>query len=311
MFMKKSNDNAGTKAAEGADDTVFDVGIEDFEMKVMGGSMETLVLVDFWAPWCGPCKQLMPVLEQEVRAAGGKVRLAKVNIDDNPELAQALRVQSVPTVYAFFQGQPVNAFTGMRPQSEIKTFIDQLVRAVAQAQPDAINVPEALQQAGQALAGGDLAQAQGLYMRVLAQEETNVQAYAGLVRVLIAAGQLEQARGMVEHAPDAIAADPGMAAARTAVALAEAAPKGDQAELQARIELNGDDHAARFDLAMMLFASGKKDLAIDELVEIIRRDRAWEDEKARKQLLQFFEALGPSAPETMTGRRKLSAVLFS
>ena len=310
MFMNKSNDNGG-KANAGADDVVFDVDVNDFEMKVMGASMDTPVLVDFWAPWCGPCKQLMPVLEQEVRAAGGKVKLAKVNIDENPELAQALRVQSVPTVYAFMQGQPVNAFAGVRPQSEIKTFIEQLIRASAQMMPDAVNVPETLQQAGQALAAGDLGMAQGLYMQILAQEETNVQAYTGIIRVLIAAGDLEKARMMLDHAPEDITNDPGLDAARTAIELAEAAPLGDLSDIQARVELNGDDHGARFDLAMALFAHGKKDLAIEALVEIIRRDREWEEEKARKQLLQFFEALGPSAPETIAGRRKLSAVLFS
>lgn len=292
---------------------IFDVGTEDFEDKVMRMSMRVPVLVDFWAPWCGPCKQLGPVLEAAVQAANGQVLMAKVNIDENPELAQALRIQSVPTVYAFFGGQPVNAFAGLRPPAEIKAFIEQLVRAAKQNQPDALDIPQVLAQAAQALAAGDAQTAQALYMAILEQDEANVQAFTGMVRTLIAAGVPDQARMMVEQAPDNIAKDPQFSAARTALELAENAPAGSLSALQAASDADPANHQARFDLAGALFAAGRKEEAIDALIDIMRRPggRAWEEEKARKELLKFFDALGPSDPDTLAGRRKLSSVLFS
>lgn len=310
LFLDPTNATATAGAA--ASDVIKDSDTQRFAVDVLDASMQQPVIVDFWAPWCGPCKQLMPVLEAAVQAAGGQVLLAKVNIDENPELAQALRVQSVPTVYAFFGGQPVNAFAGMRPPSEIKAFIDQLVRMARQGQPDALDIPQVLAQAAQALAAGDAGTAQGLYMAILEQDEGNVQAYTGLVRTLIAAGARDDARHMIENAPEAIAKDAQFAAARTALALAESAPAGSLAALQAASDADPASHQARFDLAGALFAAGRKGEAIDALIEILRRGgREWEDEKARKELLKFFDALGPSDPETLAGRRKLSAVLFS
>jgi len=292
--------------------TIFDVSTPEFEAKVVAASMEKPVLVDFWAPWCGPCKQLGPVLEQAVNDAGGKVLLAKINIDDNQELAQALRIQSVPTVYAFFQGQPVTAFAGAQPASQIKSLIDQLVKLSQQAKPGALDIPQALSQAAALLAANQPAEAQGLYAAVLEQDESNAPAYAGIVRTLLAADEIEAARGMIDHAPDAMKSDPAVAAARAAVELAEKRPDDKAlAEFRRRLETNPDDHAARHDLAVALFAGGQKEAAIDALLEIIRRNRAWEDEKARLQLLQFFEALGPADPLTLSGRRKLSSILFS
>lgn len=304
------------KVATPASGDIFDVSTETFENDVLKASMETPILVDFWAPWCGPCKQLGPILESAVAATGGKVRMAKVNIDENQELAQALRVQSIPTVFAFFQGQPVTAFAGARPASEVKTLIDQLVKLSTQSKPDAINVAEVLPQAAKALADGEIMAAQSMYAQVLAQEESNVQAYAGLVRTFIAAGDLEQARYMINDAPEDISSKPEFDAARTAVELAENAPKkGEIDKMAAAVEKKPDDHDSRFNYAMALFSAGSKGAAIDQLLEIMRRDRAnekkWQDDKARLQLIRFFEAMGPSDPETMAGRRKLSSLLFS
>ncbi len=310
MLFGKKEDRTIPPAAN--DDIVFDAGTQDFEDRVMRASMDLPVLVDFWAPWCGPCKQLTPVIEEAVRAAGGKVKLAKVNIDEHPELAQALRIQSVPMVFGFIQGQPVNAFVGVKSKTEISSFIDQLVKMAKSAQPDAIDVPKALAEAAAALANGDLNIAQGVYVQILTQDELNVQAYTGLIRTFIAGGQLEHAQEMIGEAPPEIAKDPAFEAARTALDLAANAPSGGElAKLTEKLKQNPADHQTRFDLAEGLFASGNKEQAIDELIEIIRRNRAWEDEKARKQLLKFFDALGPADPLTAAGRRKLSTVLFS
>jgi putative thioredoxin len=240
------------------------------------------------------------------------VKLAKINIDENPELAQALRVQSVPTVYAFFGGRPVSAFQGVRPQSEIQSLIDQLVKMAQQAQPDALDIPAVLATAAQALAANDLDTAHDLYAAIMAQDETNAQAYAGLVRTFISAGETGQAQQLVEHAPPQITASPHFASAKTALEIAQTASAGaDTSALEGAVRKNPADHQARFDLAMALFSAGKKEEAMDALIEIIRRNRSWEEDKARQQLLKFFDALGPTDPLTVAGRRKLSSVLFS
>lgn len=295
---------------------IFDVGTEQFEDAVLKASMETPILVDFWAPWCGPCKQLAPVLEAAITEAKGKVRLAKINLDENPQLAQALRVQSVPTVFAFFQGQPVTAFAGVRPASEIKALIDQLSKMGAQAKPDAINIPETLAAAAKALAEGEGTVAQGLYVQVLGQEENNPAAFAGLIRCFIADGDLEQAQYVIDDAPEDVKKDAGFAAAQTALELTKSAPgAGDLEKLEIASTQNPDNHQARFDLAIALFAAGQKMRAVDALIEIIRRDRPnetkWEDDKAKTQLFKFFDAMGPTDPDTAAGRRKLSTLLFS
>lgn len=295
------------------DGPVFDVsGTRAFEEQVLRVSMEKPVLVDFWAPWCGPCKQLMPVLEAEVQAANGDVLLAKVNIDDNPDIAQALRIQSVPTVMAFFQGQPVTGFAGARPASEIRNLIAQLVKLARSAMPDAIDIPSALKSAAELLST-DPAGAQALYMQVLSQDQTNIDAYNGLVRVMIEADALDQAEDLVSNAPELIAKNPGFAASRTALDLAKGAKAlaGKLGPLQKAAAADPGDHQARFDLAAAQFAAGQKAEAIDNLLEIIRRDRSWKDDAARLELLRYFEAMGFADPLSVEGRKKLSRVLFS
>ena len=296
----------------GSDPIIFDADMHDFEAKVMHGSMDTPILADFWAPWCGPCKQLTPILEQAVQEAGGAVRLAKINIDQNQELAQALRIQSVPTVFAFYKGQPVTAFAGVKAAGEIKKLIDELVKMAGGAKPQAVSVETLLQAATQAQADGDIGTAQQYYMQVLAQDEQNVAAYTGLVRTLIDAGAQDEAQAMIDDAPDEIAAAPLFASVRESLALAKNAPSNAEiAGLAARVESHPDDLQAHYDLAMGLFAAGEREGAIDALVEIIRRDRTWEEDKARLQLLKFFDIIGTGDPLTAAGRRKLSAVLFS
>lgn len=292
---------------------IFDVTSADFEARVLMASMKKPVLVDFWAPWCGPCKQLMPTLEAEVNVAGGEVLLAKVNIDDNPDLAQALRIQSVPTVMAFFQGQPVTGFTGARPASDIKNLIAQLVKLARSSMPDAIDIPAVLAQAAQAMAQGQEAAAQELYIQVLQQDPGNADAYVGIVRTLIAVGALDQAEAYLAQAPELIAKHPSFAAVKTALEIAKGAGEA-AAKLQPllkKLETDPADHQARFDLAKAQFAAGQKAEAVENFLWIIKADRGWNDEAARHELLRCFEAMGFADPLSVEGRKKLSRILFS
>ena len=300
------------KPAAAADDVIYDVTTADFETSVLKASMERPVIIDFWAPWCGPCKQLGPLLEGAVNAQGGKVALAKIDIDKNPELAQAFRVQSIPMVVAMYQGQPVTAFAGARPKAEIDQLIAQLVQVANQNKPDAIDIPAALKDAATLLAANDFMGAQNLYVAVLQQDEENAGAYTGLVRVLIAAGELDQAQAMLDDAPEKITKDLLFAATKTALELARSAPAPDElAALKAKVQSAPEDFEARFAYAEAACAAGAKDEAADALLEIIRRDRTWQDDKARKELLRYFEAWGFSDPASVAGRRKLSTLLFS
>ncbi|WP_414472679.1 thioredoxin [Microvirga sp. M2] len=290
-----------------SDDLVKDTTTADFRQDVLAESMNRPVLVDFWAPWCGPCKQLTPVLEKVVRAAGGKVKLVKMNIDDHPQIAGQLGVQSIPAVFAFQRGQPVDGFMGALPESQLKAFIERLVGPLG---PGATE--EILSEADQLAAAGDMAGAAELYAAVLAQEPDNTAALAALVKLHVDVGDLEGAKRFLAMAPAAKANDPAIAGARAAVELAEQAGSlGDAADLQRRVEADPLDHQARFDLAIALNARGKREEAVNHLLEIVRRDRNWNDDGARKQLVQFFEAWGPMDEMTIAGRRKLSSLLFA
>jgi len=302
---------AQTMPAAGAREIIFDVNTPDFEERVMLASMHTPVIVDFWAPWCGPCKQLMPALEKVVRETGGKVLLAKVNIDNNQELAGMLRIQAVPTVYAFFQGQPVDGFQSVQPESKLKAFIEKLVTLARSAQPDALDIPEALKGAATALAENDLATAQAIYAQILQQDAQNAAAFVGMVRVFIAADQIDHAQNMIDNAPEEIAKSSVFAEAKNALDIARRGPSTPIDALKAKIVADPNDHAARIDLAYALFAAGQKEDATNALLDSIALDREWNDQAARTELLTLFSAMGQADPVTIAARRKLSSILFS
>jgi len=287
---------------------VKDVTTASFKTDVLNVSLRQPVLVDFWAPWCGPCKQLAPVLEKAVADSKGKVTLVKMNIDDHPQVAGQLGIQSIPAVIAFDKGQPVDGFMGALPESQVRGFIERLVGPLA-ADADAILV-----QAEAAVEAGDAPGAAELYAQVLAEDETNVKALGGLAKLHVEAGDLDQAKAVLSMAPRPAPGkdpDPAIAAVIAAIQLAEqAASVGDLGGLLKRIAEDPDDHQARFDLALALNAKGDRQGAADRLLEIVKRDRKWNEDAARKQLLQFFEAWGLMDPSTISARRKLSAIWF-
>jgi putative thioredoxin len=298
--------DAGAADGSGGGDLIKDSDTENFAADVIDMSAKVPVIVDFWAPWCGPCKTLGPSLEKVVRHAAGLVRLVKINIDENQQLATQLRVQSIPTVYAFKDGRPVDAFQGAVPESEVKRFVDRLTDG---AKPP---LDEAIDQAGAALAAGDVEAALGVYSQVLEQEPENAAAAAGIIRCAIALGDAAQARQMIDGMPDAVRATPEVAAAIAALDLAEEGETpADVTALQARLAADENDHQARFDLAVALYGGDDPDAAIEQLLELVRRDREWNEEAARLQLVKIFDALGPTHPSTVAGRRGLSTILFS
>jgi putative thioredoxin len=288
---------------------VKDVTTANFMAEVVDGSFDAPVIVDFWAPWCGPCKQLGPILEKTVRAANGAVRLVKLNIDENPEIAQQMRIQSIPAVYAFKDGRPVDGFVGALPESQVKQFVQRLGGGKGGPSP----VEEALAMAKEALQGGDHASAGALYSQILQREPTHVEALAGLARATIARGELAKAKQLLDRVPKESAGHAEIAAARSALDLAQQAEKAmaSAGKLRARLGRNADDHEARFELATALFGSGDREAAIDELLTLYRRDREWNEQGARKQLVKFFEVMGPADPLTLSGRRRLSSLMFS
>ena len=285
-----------------------DTTTQSFAADVIEASHQTPVIVDFWAPWCGPCKQLAPVLERAVRDADGKVALVKVNIDENPEIAQQLRIQSIPAVFAFDKGQPVDGFIGAQPESQIKRLVERLAGPIGPSP-----LEQALEQAKEALESGDHASAGNIYGQILRQVPGETAAIAGLVRCLVAAGDLEEARELVDGLDDETLKDADVEGAISALTLAEQAGEadGDTAALQERLAQDPNDHQARLDLAMAHHGAGRNEQAIDELIEAIRRDREWNEQAARQQLLKLFEAIGHADPLTVAGRRRLSSILFS
>ncbi len=299
----------GAAATAGAPaDVIKDGSQTTFAKDVIEASMQVPVIVDFWAPWCGPCKQLGPALEKAVRAAGGRVKLVKIDVDQNQALAGQLRIQSIPTVYAFYQGQPVDGFQGALPESEIKAFVDRLSGSGGGGDV----IAEALEQAEAARSGGDLATASALYGQILQHDNANEAATAGLIRCHLDSGNLDEARKLYDGLPTNLKSSAAVGSVKAAIDLAEqGAQAGDVSELMGRIAHNPNDHQARFDLAMALHAAGQREAAADELLEIVRRDRGWNDEAARKQLVTFFEAWGPQDEVTQSARRRLSSVLFS
>ncbi|KQO69957.1 thioredoxin [Methylobacterium sp. Leaf88] len=284
-----------------------DVTTASFRQDVIAESMQQPVLVDFWAPWCGPCKQLAPVLEKVVAGSAGKVKLVKMNIDEHPSIAGQLGIQSIPAVIAFDKGQPVDGFMGAVPEAQIKDFI---TRLAGPAGPTPIE--EALSEAEALLGVGDVAQAAQLYAAVLAEEPANVDAIAALAKIQLDAGDIENAKELVAMAPPETASHAGLASVRAAIELAEqAAALGDLGTFQARIEADPNDFQARFDLALGLNGRNLRDEAVDQLIEIERRDRTWNEGAARKQLLTFFEAWGLMDKASIRGRRRLSSLVFA
>jgi putative thioredoxin len=298
--------NQKAEAPAGADDLVADTTTQGFVKDVIEESRRRPVLVDFWAPWCGPCKTLGPTIEKVVRAAKGKLKLVKMNIDEHPAIPGQLGIQSIPAVFAFVNGQPVDGFVGALPESQIKAFVDRLIGPVG---GDTIDLAKA---AEEALKSGAAAKAAETFAQILAAEPENVQALAGLARCHIAAGNLEPARATLALVPKEKANEAAVSAARAALDRAEQARSvGDVAPLEAKVAANPLDHQARFDLALALNAGGKRGAALDHLIEIVKRDRKWNDDGARKQLLQFFEAWGVNDEASIEGRRRLSSLLYS
>lgn len=289
------------------DAAVKDATDQTFMVDVIEGSRETPVIVDFWAPWCGPCKTLGPMLEEAVKATRGAVKMVKVNVDENQMVAAQLRVQSIPAVYAFFQGQPVDGFMGAVAGSEVKQFVQRLVDLSGGG-----GLEQALEAADQMLEAGQFLEAQETYAAIAQEAPEMGRAHAGLVRVALAREDLAAARGLLDAIPAALAEDAAVVAARAAVELAEqSAGAGEAGELRARLERAPDDHQARYDLALALLGAGDNAGAVDELLELFRRDREWDDGAAKAQLMKLFDTLGPKDSLTKSGRRRLSSMIFA
>jgi putative thioredoxin len=290
-----------------ADTSVKDTTTQAFVKDVIEESKRQPVLVDFWAPWCGPCKQLTPILEKSVKAAKGKVKLVKMNIDDHPAIPGQMGIQSIPAVIAFVNGQPADGFMGALPESQVIAFLERLTK-------DRIGgeAKDLLKEADAALAEGDAAGAAELYGQLLAEDAANVPALAGLVRCHVETGALEQAKQTLAMIPEAKHNDAAVAAARAALELAEQAKTlGPVTELEQKVAADPLDHQARFDLALALNGKGQRLDALEHLISIVKRDRKWNDDGARKQLVQFFDAWGPTDEATIEGRKRLSSILFA
>ena len=291
-------------------DLIKETTTQAFMKDVIEESKRQPVLIDFWAPWCGPCKQLTPTLEKAVLAAKGKVKLVKMNIDDHPAIPGQMGIQSIPAVIAFVNGQPADGFMGAVPESQVNAFIDKLTQGVTA--PGEPNVAEILQEAEAAIAAGDPATAASIYAEILGFDSANIPAIAGLARCYATTGALDQAKQTLALVPESKRNDAAVKTVQTMIDLAEQASSlGPVAELEQKVAANPLDHQARFDLATALNAAGKRSEATNHLLEIIKRDRKWNDDGARKQLVQFFEAWGGADDATVEGRKRLSTILFS
>jgi putative thioredoxin len=295
---------AQTAAADGL---IKDTTTQTFVKDVIEESKRQPVLIDFWAPWCGPCKQLTPVLEKAVRAAKGKVKLVKMNIDEHPAIPGQMGIQSIPAVIAFVNGQPADGFMGALPESQVMAFLERLTK-------DRIGgeAKDLLKTADTALAEGDPAGAAELYAQLLEEDNTNVAALAGLARCYVETGAIEQAKQTLALVPDSKRNEAPVFAAKAALDLSEQAQSlGPVADLEQKVAANPLDHQAHFDLALALNGKGRRQEALDHLINIVKRDRKWNDDGARKQLVQFFDAWGPADEATIEGRKRLSSILFA
>jgi len=295
------------RAAPAAANDVINGSTATFVADVIEASMKQPVVVDFWATWCGPCKTLGPTIEKVVRETKGAVRLVKIDVDRNPELASQLRIQSIPAVYAFAGGRPVDGFVGALPESQVRAFVQRL----ASASPDS-GIDEALAEAKHLLDTGDAKTALEVYQSVLAEDSANAVAAAGTLRALIALKRGDEARKILAGLPPELANHADIAAVRASFELADQAGRsGPVGELEKRVAADPNDHQARYDLASAQFAAGKREEAIDQLLELFRRNRGWNEEAARKQLVKLFEAMGPADPLTVSARRRLSSLMFA
>ena len=291
-------------------DLIKETTTQTFVKDVIEESKRQPVLIDFWAPWCGPCRQLTPIIEKAVRAAKGKVKLVKMNIDEHPQIPGQMGIQSIPAVIAFIDGKPADGFMGAVPESQVTAFIDKLTQGMAA--PGEPDIAEILGEADAVLAEGDAPAAAQIYAEVLALDSTNIAALAGLARCYVTSGAVEQARQTIAMVPESKRNDAAVKAVQAAIDLAEQAQAvGPVAELEQKVAANPLDHQARFDLATALNAQGNRGEATNQLLEIVKRDRKWNEDGARKQLVQFFEAWGGADEATVDGRKRLSIILFS